>query len=82
MTATLTPGQVKALRVVAEGHRRNTNVRTSTRTSNPTAYRLCVHYRTARRLIDAGLAVDTLGPPDGLKLTVSGRAVLEAQVTS
>lgn len=76
MTATLTAGQRKALRVIAEGHRRGVNVRTSTRTSNPTAYRLCVHYRTARNLVDAGLAVDTLGPPDGLKLTVAGLTAL------
>lgn len=75
MTA-LTAGQRKALQVVAEGDRRQVNVRTSTRTSQPDARGLCVHYRPARQLIDAGYAVDTLGPPDGLKLTDTGRAVL------
>lgn len=77
MTATLTAGQRKALDVIAEGHQRGVNVRTSTRTSTPDARSLCVHYRTARQLIDAGLVVDTLGPPDGLKPTDTGRAALE-----
>jgi hypothetical protein len=72
----LTAGQRRALEVIAEGDRRGVNVRTSTRTSTPDARGLCVHYRTARRLIDTGLAVDTLGPPDGLKPTDTGRAVL------
>jgi hypothetical protein len=79
---TLTAGQRRALQVIAEGDRRGVNVRTSTRTSSPDARGLCVHYRTARHLIDTGLVVDTLGPPDGLKPTDTGRALLDGQVTS
>lgn len=78
----LTRGQREGLAVIDAGERAGRLAQVSDHTTRPTALgkarAFALHYRTARNLIDLGLAVDRLDATgDGFRLTATGRATLE-----
>jgi len=77
----LTRGQREGLAVIAAGETAGRYAQVSDHTTRPHALgkarAFALHYRTARNLVDLGLAVDRLDAAgDGFRLTDTGRATL------